>query len=173
MILTVKELDEHSRSCHPARMTGRFEAPEMPIPALLREARGSYGRAVRDQLVAAGFDDMPRNGPFVLGGIVTRGVSSGDLVRQLGVSKQAASQLIDTLVLRGYLERQANPDDRRRMTLYVTERGRAAAATVASAVQATDDKLDELISPAGVASLRTGLVALIEIRDGLESAGAS
>ncbi len=52
--------------------------------------------------------------PFILGGMESPGVSAGDLIRQLGVSKQAASQLIDTLVLRGYLERATDPSDRRR-----------------------------------------------------------
>ena len=48
-----------------------------------------------------------------------------DMIRGLGVTKQAASQLIDTLVLRGYLTRDVNPEDRRRMTVTLTERGRA------------------------------------------------
>src|ERR1700748_1997683 len=85
---------------------------EVVLPALLRAARGAYGNAIRKELAAAGFDDIPRNGPFVLGGVGNRGVAAGDLVRALGVSKQAASQLVDTLVLRGYLERHANADDR-------------------------------------------------------------
>ena len=100
------------------------------IPALLRAARGAYGHAIHRSLVAAGFDDLPRNGPFVLGGMARQGGSAGDLIRELGVSKQAASQLIDTLVLRGYLERLINPDDRRRMTIELTDRGRAAAAAL-------------------------------------------
>ena len=47
-------------------------------------------------------------------------------MRELGVSKQAAGQLVDTLVLRGYLERSVDPEDRRRLTLTLTERGMAA-----------------------------------------------
>jgi DNA-binding MarR family transcriptional regulator len=141
---------------------------EVAIPALLRAARGSYGHAIRARLAAAGFDDMPRNGAFVLGGIVNHGGTAGGLVRELGVSKQAASQLIDTLVVRGYLQRQADPDDRRRVRIGVTERGRAAAAAVRSGVQAIDAKLAEATSPAQLAGMRAGLVALCEIRAQLE-----
>ena len=79
------------------------EPDEVVIPALLRAARGSYGHAIRARLADAGFEDIPRNGSYVLGGMVNHGGSAGGLVRELGVSKQAASQLIDTLVLRGYL----------------------------------------------------------------------
>ena len=41
---------------------------DVVIPALLRAARGTYGQAIRDQLSAAGCDDLPRNGAFVLEG---------------------------------------------------------------------------------------------------------
>ena len=43
-----------------------------------------------------------------------------DVVASLGMSKQAASQLIDTLVLREYLERRIDPEDRRRMGVRLT-----------------------------------------------------
>jgi DNA-binding MarR family transcriptional regulator len=143
-------------------------ADDVVLPALLRASRGAYGHAIRASLAREGFGDVPRNGAFVLGGIVNQGGSAGALVRQLGVSKQAASQLIDTLVVRGYLERQPNPEDRRRVTIEATERGRAAAAAVRSAVVAVDEELAGMITPAQMKGLRTGLVALCDIRDRFE-----
>jgi len=141
---------------------------EAPIPALLRAARGSYAHAVRERLAVAGFDDLPKNGPYVLGGMVNHAGSAGDLVLQLGVSKQAASQLIDVLVVRGYLERGVDPEDRRRVTIEVTDRGRVAAGAVAAGVQAVDMELGGMISPTELAGLRAGLVALCDIRDRME-----
>ena len=141
---------------------------DVVIPALLRAARGSYGNAIRLQLAAAGFDDIPRNGSFVLGGMVNHGGSAGGLVRELGISKQAASQLVDTLVLRGYLQRQPDLDDRRRVTIEVTERGRAAAAAVRAGVVAVDDELAGMITPDELAGMRAGLIALCDIRDRME-----
>ncbi len=146
------------------------EAEEVVIPALLRAARGSYGHAIRAALAEAGFSDVPRNGAFVLGGMVNHGAPAGGLVRQLGVSKQAASQLIDTLVVRGYLERRPDPEDRRRMVIEPTERGRAAATAVRSAGRAVDQELCSLITAEQLAGLRAGLVALCEIRDRMEEA---
>ena len=81
------------------------DADDVVLPALLRAARGAYSHVIRAELVGGGFDDLPRNGPFVLGGLVNHGGSLAGLTRELGVTKQAASQLIDTLVVRGYLER--------------------------------------------------------------------
>jgi hypothetical protein len=48
---------------------------EIVIPALLRAARDTYGYAIREELAIGGFDDMPRNGSYVLGGIVNHGGS--------------------------------------------------------------------------------------------------
>src|SRR5689334_4573730 len=98
------------------------------IPVLLRHARTAYGAAMRAALAGIDCDDMPRNGMYVVGGLAmgAGGVPLKQLVKELGVSKQAAGQLVDTLVLRGYLERAADPDDRRRISVTLTARGRAA-----------------------------------------------
>lgn len=136
------------------------------IPALLRGARGSYGNTVAESLIEAGFDDLPRNGPFVLGGMANHGGSAVEMIRGLGVSRQAASQLIDTLVLRGYLVREHNSEDRRRLDIELTDRGRAAAEVIQLAVDEVDARLAELISPTELAGLRAGLAALGAIKEG-------
>lgn len=146
---------------------GSAAEAKIVIPALLRAARGSYAEAIRTSLAAAGFEDLPKNGPFVLGGMANWGGSAADMIGGLGISKQAASQLIDTLVIRGYLTRQINPDDRRRMLIELTERGRAAAVSVRAAIQAVDSKLEQMVSPSELAGLRAGLEALANIKDTL------
>ena len=144
-------------------MTSKAEQPV--IPALLRAARGAYAHAIRAQLASGGFEDLPRNGPYVLGGVANHGSSIRDLIRELGVSKQAASQLLDTLVLRGYLYREVNPEDRRRMTIGLTERGSAAATAVRAAVVTVDRQLAELCTTKEIAGLRACLQALWKIRE--------
>jgi DNA-binding MarR family transcriptional regulator len=143
---------------------------EIVIPALLRAARGAYGNAIRAELAAGSFDDMPQSGPFLLGGMANHGVAAGDLIRRLGVSKQAASQLVDTLVLRGYLERRVNADDRRRIDVELTDRGRAAAQAVRDGVETVDDALARRLSSAEMSGFVAGLVALTEIREEGEEA---
>jgi DNA-binding MarR family transcriptional regulator len=157
-----------STSPHCSEEASANSPREVPIAALLRAARGSYGHAIRRELIAVGLDDLPPNGAYVVGGIVTHGGSAGDLVRQLGVSKQAASQLIDTLVVRGYLERRVDPEDRRRNMIEATDRGRAAADAIRTGVDAVNAELVGLISADGVKSLRDGLIALVDIRERME-----
>src|ERR1700733_12532444 len=93
---------------------------ELALPVLLGEGRMTYGRAIREGYAESGFDDIPKLGPRLLGGIRRFGGTVGsvsDVARDFGVSKQAASKLIDALVVRGYLERSADPADRRRLVL--------------------------------------------------------
>lgn len=146
---------------------------DIAIPALLRAARGSYGHAIAAELAGAGFGDLPRNGPFVLGGMAGHGASAGDMIRGLDVSRQAASQLIDTLVLRGYLTRQVNEADRRRMDIHLTGRGQAAAEIVRAAIEGVDRELAGMISPDQLAGLRAGLLALAAIRERTQRGHAS
>jgi DNA-binding MarR family transcriptional regulator len=141
----------------------RIDPDEVAIPALLRSARGSYGNAIRAGLAGAGFDDVPRNGAFVLGAVGNHGAPFADAVAGLGVSKQAASQLVDILVLRGYVERSADSADRRRMNVRLTERGQAAAAAIRSARLSVDELLATKLSEDEIRGLRRGLQTLTEI----------
>jgi len=138
---------------------------QIAMPALLRHARSTYGNAMRRALAEAGYEDVPRNGLYVIGGMAmgAAGVPLSQLVRELGISKQAAGQLVDTLVLRGYLERTVDPDDRRRLTVTLTERGKAAAAAQTAAREAIDDALLERIGDKAILATRRTLAALIGI----------
>src|SRR5580693_8940542 len=109
---------------------------ELATPTLMRAARGAYARAIRAQLHELGIDDLPRNGAFILAGIDTRGGPRPDLPADLGVTKQAVSQVIDILVNRGYLERGTDTDDRRRVRLEVTARGEEVVDAVVRGVDA-------------------------------------
>jgi DNA-binding MarR family transcriptional regulator len=131
------------------------------FPALLRSARTTYGSAIRATLFEAGFDDVPRNGAYVIGGIARTGAPLSEIIKELGVSKQAAGQLVDTLVARGYLDRTVDPVDRRRLTITLTERGLAAASAIKSAVERVDEELLRLVGADSVANARATLAALI------------
>ncbi len=160
--------DDHDAHAHDTH--DHDTADGISIPALLRHARGSYSRSIRAELRDEGLEDLPRNGPYVLGGLVNQQVPASQLLRELGVSKQAASQLVDTLVVRGFLTRDVDKSDRRKMTLELTERGEAAAAAVARGVGAVDADLQSRLTPDELRGLRRGLVALITIKEESEDA---
>ena len=135
---------------------------EIIMPALLRAARSTYGAAMRRALANEGYSDIPKNGMYVIGGLA---LGAGDaplsrLIQELGVSKQAAGQLVDTLVLRGYLERAVHADDRRKLTITLTPRGQAAAAVQAAARMQVDVELLTRIGADDIARTRRTLAAL-------------
>lgn len=135
------------------------------MPALLGQARRAYGGAMRRALAEAGCDDVPANGMFVIGGLAM-GVGDaplGSLVRLLGVSKQAAGQLIDTLVLRGYLKRRPDDSDRRKLSVALTERGWHAAKAQRAARERIDAALSAAAGAGDVAVTRRVLGLLCEI----------
>src|SRR6201999_2151348 len=113
------------------------------LPALLRHARTTYDAAMRKALDEAGFDDIPGNGLYVIGGLAlgVPDIPLGQLIKELRISKQAAGQLVDALVTRGYLERTVDKDDRRKLTITLTERGKAAAAAQAAGRESVDNEL--------------------------------
>jgi len=143
----------------------KTEMNEIVMPALLRHARATYGLAMRRALAEAGYEDIPRNGLYVIGGLALGAgdVPLGLLVKELGVSKQAAGQLVDTLVLRGYLDRTIDQADRRKLTITLTERGRAAAATQAAARARIDAELLACVGQEDVSRTRRTLKALIDL----------
>ncbi len=133
------------------------------IPYLIRHAGSTYGAAMRKALEAEGYDDIPRNGLYVIGGLAyePHNIQLAKIIDDLGLSKQAAGQLVDTLVARGYLERQIDPQDRRRYIVSLTERGRDAARIQTEAREGIDLSLTARIGRSGLAGLRRLLAALI------------
>jgi DNA-binding MarR family transcriptional regulator len=139
----------------------------IPMPALLRHARNAYGSAMRRALDEAGYDDIPKNGLYVIGGLA---LGQGDLplsalIRDLRISKQAAGQLVDALVSRGYLDRTVDDQDRRRLVVTLTERGRAAAATQSAARDRVDAALLARVGLECVQQTRIALAALTDMAD--------
>jgi DNA-binding MarR family transcriptional regulator len=149
-------------------MTDKTEAPwydTVVFPALLRWARGTYGDVMHKALGEAGCDDVPPNGMYVIGGLA---LGAGDvplsvLVQQLKLSKQAAGQLVDTLVLRGYLKRETDEADRRRFTVSLTERGKHAAEVQRAAREKLEAELERRVGASAIAGARKTLGALIEM----------
>jgi DNA-binding MarR family transcriptional regulator len=139
---------------------------EMPMPALLAEARLTYASAIRAAFASAGFDDMPRAGARVIGRIAVGGTNVNDVAAVYGVSKQAASQLVDTLVARGYVERAPDAEDRRRMVVGLTERGYAAATELKAAIVGVDAALAESFTDEQIDLARRVLGTLVEIHYG-------
>jgi DNA-binding MarR family transcriptional regulator len=120
---------------------------------------------MRRALAEAGYDDIPGNGLYLIGGLALErdDIPLGQLIRNLRISKQAAGQLVDTLVTRGYLERAMDKEDRRKLTVTLTERGREAAAVQGAAREKVDAELLAAVGPEDIERTRRTLVTLIDM----------
>jgi DNA-binding MarR family transcriptional regulator len=123
---------------------------------------------MRKALAEAGYDDIPGNGLYLIGGLALEreDIQLGELIKDLRVSKQAAGQLVDTLVTRGYLDRQMDKNDRRKLTVTLTERGRAAAAVQSAARQKVDLDLLECVGQEDISRTRRTLAVLANMNRG-------
>lgn len=114
-------------------------APEaLAFSALVLALAGELVQGVHERVVAAGFDDLRPTHGFTFVRISHGGATTAELAEHLGVTKQAAAQLVDELVRKGYVERTPHPTDARARLLRLTERGwactRAADAAAVAAV---------------------------------------
>ena len=139
---------------------------DVTIPALLRHARNTYAKAMRAALEEAGYEDIPGNGLYIIGGLALddRDIPLRQLVKELGITKQGAGQLVDALVMRGYLSRAPAEDDRRQLTIALTERGRAAADVQRQAREQIDAELTTRVGKGDVRATRRALGTLIDMR---------
>jgi len=86
----------------------------------------------------------------------------------MGISKQAISQLIETLVTLGYVARRPAAEDRRRTLLHLTTRGARAARLIDATVADMEETMANII---GIERLQEVHRALVELDEALVGAG--
>ncbi|MER7568148.1 MarR family winged helix-turn-helix transcriptional regulator [Streptomyces sp. NPDC097941] len=118
----------------------------LALAAALLAAAGDLTQRINDGVVARGFEARPAWG-FAFTRLAPDGATVTELAGHLGVTKQAASQLVEEIVRKGYAERRPHPGDARARLVVLTERGwactRAAEEAAAEAVRAWTDVLGE------------------------------
>jgi DNA-binding MarR family transcriptional regulator len=118
----------------------------LALAAALLAAAGDLTQRINEGVVARGFEARPAWG-FAFARLAPDGATVTELAGHLGVTKQAASQLVDEIVRKGYAERRPHPGDARARLVVLTERGwactRAAEEAAAEAVRSWTDVLGE------------------------------
>ncbi|MCX4760901.1 MarR family winged helix-turn-helix transcriptional regulator [Streptomyces sp. NBC_01275] len=118
----------------------------LALATALLAAAGGLTQRINDGVVARGFELRPAHG-FAFARLAPGDATVTDLAVHLGVTKQAASQLVDELVRKGYVERRPHPGDARARLVVLTERGwdctRAAEEVAGEVVRAWADVLGE------------------------------
>src|SRR5579875_1299310 len=136
-------------------------SPAAPMtPWLLRRVNQRFRNAMRAALAEAGFEDLPQPGFWAVECLSRGAADAQELVAEMGITKQAVSKLVETLVASGYVERSVNAQDRRRTTLSLTARGRKAARVITAAVARAEAAMATELDRPDLDALREILSAL-------------
>jgi DNA-binding MarR family transcriptional regulator len=132
---------------------------------LLGLAYQSFVDELRATLDARGFTDLGRTYGYVFRALADGSLQLTQLAERLGMSDQGASKIVNEMEQRGYVERVADPTDRRAKQLRLTQRGQAAL-TAARRFHATyERRLARRLGDADVATVRRILSAAIAVDD--------
>lgn len=95
------------------------------LPFLLLRASSRLVDGIQVGMAKRGFDDVRPAHGFVFALLAERGATAGQIADHLGVTKQAAAQMVNELEEKGYVDRARHPTDRRAKVVVLTRRGRA------------------------------------------------
>jgi len=140
--------------------------PTTELAWLLRRALGVHRSEIARSLAQAGHATLPPLALWAIDALAARERNAGELALLLGVSKQAVSQVVELLATRGYLDRRPDSQDRRRVTLSLTDRGRSAAAAIASACASVEKRALAALGPAALEQARGALSAIARLPPG-------
>ncbi|MGW2477760.1 MarR family winged helix-turn-helix transcriptional regulator [Streptomyces sp. NPDC001665] len=102
------------------------DQPRVPLPTLLAQAKDLTIDRLHRQLHEEGYDGVRFRHGSVFRFIEPEGTRLTVLAERSGLTKQAIAEVVDELERSGYVERTADPRDRRAKLIHLTERGRAA-----------------------------------------------
>jgi DNA-binding MarR family transcriptional regulator len=99
--------------------------PTADIGLLTLAVAGGVTARMREQLAAAGFDDVRDSHGYVVQGLLAGDSTVTALAQRLGISAQAVSKSVTELERAGYVRRGHDPADGRARPLQLTARGEA------------------------------------------------
>lgn len=144
-----------------SRFTNQPESFGPPlIGALLRVPWEAVRRRMLERLHERGFDDLDAAHLNVFQYPGPQGARPSELAARLRITKQALNHLLGGLERRGYLERQADPEDLRSRRLALTARGVAAVGVIRDAVGEVEATWIEQLGTERFAQLRELLIEL-------------
>jgi DNA-binding MarR family transcriptional regulator len=111
----------------------------LTLSALVLAAGNALVDGIQAGVVERGFTDVRPAHGFAFARLAPSGATVSELAAHLGITRQAAAQLVDELVAKDYVARRPHPDDGRAQLITLTERGwactRAAEAAAAETVR--------------------------------------
>ena len=121
-------------------MCQTVSVPLTDLHVLLLGAARTLLDRIDEGVRARGFPDVRPAHGFAFVRLAPSGAPVGALAEHLGVTKQAASQMVHDLVAQGYVDRGPHPSDARARLVVLTPKGWAC-------TRAADEAADEALRP--------------------------
>lgn len=137
---------------------------ELPLVRLLLMATRLVADELNEGLRAAGHPDLRPAHGIALNGIGANGATATQLAGLLGMTKQGVAKLVDSLVERGYIERERKADDGRSILLVLSARGRELLSRAEDVQHRLEAEWAEHIGPSRLSALRLGLEQIVRER---------
>jgi DNA-binding MarR family transcriptional regulator len=138
--------------------------PPLTVGSMLRSAWTELIDEVFEQLVAAGFDDLRPVHRSILRDMLTANLRPSELGARLGLSKQAANDLVREFEANGYITLEPDPDDGRAKRIVATDRGWQASETAQAASNAVGRRWAGLVGEERYAEFEEVLRAIVAAR---------
>ncbi len=138
--------------------------PDLTVGSMLRSAWTELIEEVFDQLVAAGYDDLRPVHRSILRDVLVSNLRPSELGARLGLSKQAANDLVREFEIKGYITLESDPDDGRAKRIVATERGWQASDTAQASSTAVGRRWAELVGEERYAVFEEVLRAIVAAR---------
>ncbi|KRV48832.1 MarR family transcriptional regulator [Wenjunlia vitaminophila] len=132
----------------------------LAFSALVLALSGQLVQEIHSRVSQQGFADLRPAHGFAFARITAGATTTAHLADHLGVSKQAAAQLVEELVRKGYVVRRPHPGDARARLLELTERGWAATRAADRAARAAVAPWREALGDARFGALVADLTRL-------------
>ncbi|OJF13606.1 MarR family winged helix-turn-helix transcriptional regulator [Couchioplanes caeruleus] len=137
-----------------------MESGLLDLPVLLLSAARALVDGIDAGVRARGFTDLRPAHGFAFARLAGPGATVVQLAEHLDVTKQAASQMVEELAKKGYVERRPHPDDARARLVVLTEKGRACTRAADEAAAEILRPWAAALGPARLAALRQDLSRL-------------
>ncbi|MEO8335358.1 MAG: MarR family winged helix-turn-helix transcriptional regulator [bacterium] len=118
------------------------------------------------RLAAEGYADVRPAFGYVLLALREQPTTGADIALLLGVTKQAASKLIDVMEHGGYVRRQSHADDARAKTIAITAEGRRVLGAVESIYRELEAEWAHITSKKRMEAIRADLRSIVEAAHG-------
>lgn len=120
--------------------TAEVDRDLLDLPVLFLGAARALIDGIDAGVRARGFTEVRPAHGFAFALLSHGGATTVELAHHLDITKQAASQMIEDLVGRGYVERRPHPDDARARLIVLTDKGWAC-------TRAAEEAADEILRP--------------------------